>query len=185
MRDLSAVFILLFLSIVFVLFVMGGSTSGHFDAPVVMGDESIMSPKANGSCEKPPQDNLRWGCPQKKANEICCHNRHYAEHSGFWSTTNWKQSVTGKGAVKYYDSVTGKLLFTAPQGRSESAFFEETRSHGWPSFRDNEVNWDVVRVLPNGECVSVDGTHLGHNIPDGDGNRYCINLVCVAGNPSD
>jgi peptide methionine sulfoxide reductase MsrB len=29
--------------------------------------------------------------------------------------------------------------------------------------------------------VSVDGTHLGHNIPDGEGNRYCINLVSIAG----
>lgn len=38
--------------------------------------------------------------------------------------------------------------------------------HGWPSFRDEEVNWDVVRVLSDGETVSVDGTHLGHNIPD-------------------
>ena len=47
------------------------------------------------------------------------------------------------------------------------------------------VNWDFVRVLPNGECISVDGTHLGHNLPDGSGNRYCINLVSVAGKPLD
>ena len=32
---------------------------------------------------------------------------------------------------------------------------------GRPSFRDNEVNWDYVRVLPDGETVSMDGTHLG------------------------
>lgn len=50
------------------------------------------------------------------------------------------------------------------------------------SFRDAEVNWDYVRCLPDGESVSVDGTHLGHNLPDGKGNRYCINLVSVAGN---
>ena len=50
----------------------------------------------------------------------------------------------------------------------------ESKAHGWPSFRDQEVNWDYVRVLPNGECISVDGTHLGHNLPDGSGNRYCI-----------
>ena len=42
-----------------------------------------------------------------------------------------------------------------------------------------QVNWDYVRVLPDGECVSVDGTHLGHNLPDRSGNRYCINLVSV------
>ena len=31
---------------------------------------------------------------------------------------------------------------------------------GWPSFRDNEVVWDNVRCLANGETVSVDGTHV-------------------------
>ena len=36
-----------------------------------------------------------------------------------------------------------------------------------------------------GEVVSVDGTHLGHNLPDGSGNRYCIDLVSVAGLPLD
>jgi hypothetical protein len=39
------------------------------------------------------------------------------------------------------------------------------------SFRDAEVVWDNMRVLPNGEAVSVDGTHLGHNLPDRSGNR--------------
>lgn len=54
-----------------------------------------------------------------------------------------------------------------------------------PSTVDQEVNWDYVRVLPDGEAVSVDGTHLGHNIPDRSGkNRYCINLVSVAGTPA-
>ena len=59
----------------------------------------------------------------------------------------------------------------------------ESKKHGWPSFRDEEVVWENTRVLPGGETVSVDGTHLGHNLPDSLGNRYCINLVCVAGRP--
>jgi hypothetical protein len=46
-----------------------------------------------------------------------------------------------------------------------------------------QVNWDVVRVLSNGEVVSLSGTHLGHNLPDATGNRFCINLVSIAGNP--
>eukprot|EP01047_Picozoa_sp_COSAG01_P024336 COSAG01_NODE_1502_length_10101_cov_6.907119_4_plen_218_part_00 len=29
--------------------------------------------------------------------------------------------------------------------------------------------------------MSKCGTHLGHNLPDGQGDRYCINLVCMAG----
>jgi peptide methionine sulfoxide reductase MsrB len=61
-------------------------------------------------------------------------------------------------------------------------FLIESKAHGWPSFRDQETNWQNVRVLPDGETVSVDGTHLGHNLPDRKGNRYCINLVSVAGN---
>ena len=62
---------------------------------------------------------------------------------------------------------------------------QPTPVSGWPSFRDQEVNWDYVRCLRDGECVSVSGTHLGHNLPDGSGNRYCINLVSVAGEPDD
>ena len=71
----------------------------------------------------------------------------------------------------------------APVERSLEDFVKESRAHGWPSFRDNEVDWDNVRVLANGETVSVDGTHLGHNLPDSKGNRYCINLVSIAGSP--
>ena len=52
-----------------------------------------------------------------------------------------------------------------------------------PSFRDEEVLWDNVRVLNDGETVSLAGTHLGHDLPDSSGNRYCINLVSVAGRP--
>ena len=38
-------------------------------------------------------------------------------------------------------------------------------------------------MLPDGETVSTAGTHLGHNIPDQRGNRYCINLCSVAHQP--
>eukprot|EP00573_Skeletonema_grethae_P006910 CAMPEP_0201709484 /NCGR_PEP_ID=MMETSP0578-20130828/58126_1 /ASSEMBLY_ACC=CAM_ASM_000663 /TAXON_ID=267565 /ORGANISM="Skeletonema grethea, Strain CCMP 1804" /LENGTH=209 /DNA_ID=CAMNT_0048198461 /DNA_START=118 /DNA_END=748 /DNA_ORIENTATION=- len=86
--------------------------------------------------------------------------------------------------ITFYDSNTGKPLFYAPRGRTMDQFIRESRNHGWPSFRDEEVEWENVRVLTNGETVSVDGTHLGHNLPDGKGSRYCINLVCVAGNPT-
>lgn len=86
-------------------------------------------------------------------------------------------------ALTFYDSNTGDPLFFAPIGRSWTMFVAESRSHGWPSFRDEEVNWDFVRCLPDGEAVSTNGTHLGHNLPDRRGNRYCINLVSVAGRP--
>jgi len=87
--------------------------------------------------------------------------------------------------ITFYDSNTGKPLFIAPRGgRTLDQFLKESIDHGWPSFRDEEVIWENVRCLPNGEAVSVDGTHLGHNLPDRKGSRYCINLVSVAGSPT-
>jgi hypothetical protein len=41
--------------------------------------------------------------------------------------------------ITFYDSVTGKPLFIAPKGRSFEDFVKESRAHGWPSFRDEEV----------------------------------------------
>eukprot|EP01083_Nonionella_stella_P125479 379562_1 len=158
---------------------MGNVSATTFPPPCVMGDESIMSPKAHGTSNVPVQENLRWGCDRKTADNICNFNRHYAEYSGYWKSTSFLNEVTD-GAKKgeeiiFYDSNTGKPLFVAPRGRSFEEFVKESSSHGWPSFRDEEVVWDSVRCLPNGETVSVDGTHLGHNLPDKKGSRYCIN----------
>ena len=114
-------------------------------------------------------------------------NRHYAEHSGYFEKTEFVKDAqaAASGEINFYDSNTGKLLFTAPKGRTMDQFLKESRAHGWPSFRDEEVNWEYVRCLSDGESVSVDGTHLGHNLPDNKGSRYCINLVSVAGKPTD
>ena len=160
-----------------------------FPAPCVMGDESIMRPKAHGTSNTPVQQNLRWDCDYDTADRICNFNRHYAEYRGYWRTTPFvkeaMEDYEANGEVKFYDSNTGKLLFVAPKGRSMDDFIKESISHGWPSFRDKEVVWENVRCLSNGEAVSVDGTHLGHNLPDFSGSRYCINLVSVAGRPAD
>jgi hypothetical protein len=97
-------------------------------------------------------------------------NRHYAEYAGYWQTTDFLKYVKenykeGESEpIKFYDSVTGKLLFQAPIGRSMNDFLKESQKHGWPSFRDEECVWDDVRCLKNGECVSTTGTHLGHNL---------------------
>lgn len=135
---------------------------------------------------RPVQKNLRWDCDGDTADRICNFNRHYAEHSGYFLETPFRREArsTNKGEqITFYDSNTGKPLFAAPgKNRTMKTFLRESIDHGWPSFRDDEVVWDNVRVLKNGETVSVDGTHLGHNLPDGKGSRYCINLVSVAGN---
>ena len=154
----------------------------------LIGPESIMSQKKHGTSEKPVMDNLRYGCDFKTADNICNFNRHYAEHSGyaFTSKISWVEEMRKNKdqEMTYYDSVTGKPLFIAPRGRTTEEFIAESKAHGWPSFRDQEVVWDNVKCLKNGETVSDDGTHLGHDLPDRSGNRYCINLVCIAGNPA-
>jgi len=152
---------------------------------ITFGDESLMSPKSHGTTSTPVQENLRYGVSQKVADRICSFNRHFAELGGYFRDTAFEDSVlASEEPLTFYDSVSGKPLFVAPVGRSKEEFLRESEYHGWPSFRDSEVVWENVRVLRNsGETVSVDGTHLGHNIPDKRGNRYCINLVSVAGNP--
>mmetsp|Transcript_22576 Transcript_22576/g.62826 ORF Transcript_22576/g.62826 Transcript_22576/m.62826 type:complete len:214 (+) Transcript_22576:642-1283(+) len=125
------------------------------------------------------QQDLRYGVDWDLADRINNFNRHYSEYAGYWESTSFQSDVDqdmedGK-AVTFYDSGwKGHPLFTAPMDRTWDDFLSESKKHGWPSFRDNEVNWDYARVLPGGEMVSVDGSHLGHNLPDGQGNRYCI-----------
>lgn len=165
------------------LFGLGGPAAGANSKYPIVADEEVMKPKAHGTSEKPVMKDLKWGADFQTADRICNFNRHYAEFAGYWTTTNFLKEVDRAGETTYYDSVTGKPLFVAPRGRTFEEFIAESKSHGWPSFRDEEVVWDNVRCLKDGECVSVDGTHLGHNLPDRSGNRYCINLVSVAGEP--
>lgn len=165
---------------------MGSSASSGRTSLPVLGEESLMDEKEHGSTRYPVQTSLRWGCDRELANKICCYNRHYAEPSGYFLDTrknSFLNDISRDEKTVFYDSVSGKPLYIAPQTRSFEDFIKESQIHGWPSFRDEEVNWDNVRCLKNGETVSVDGTHLGHNLPDEHGNRYCINLVSIAGQP--
>ena len=116
----------------------------------------------------------RSSSPSKGSPCSLLQRRHYAEHKGYWEKTKFLSEVDKEGETTYYDSVTGKPLFIAPRGRTFEEFKKESIAHGWPSFRDEEVVWENMRCLANGESVSVDGTHLGHNLPDRNGNRYYI-----------
>ena len=145
------------------LFGVAGASAKTVPPPGVMGDEATMSKKAHGTSAVPVQQDLRWACDRKTADRICNFNRHYAEYSGYWESTTFLKEMGGGGGgpsapIRFYDSNTGKLLFEAPKGRTWEEFVRESKSHGWPSFRDQEVEWDNVRVLPNGETVSIDGT---------------------------
>lgn len=120
----------------------------------VKGDDSIMSKKVHGTSEVPVQTSLRWGCDPKLADRICNFNRRFAEHSGYFETVSFAPTEE----TTFFDSNSQKPLFHAPVGRSLMQFKHESREHGWPSFRDEEVYWENVRVLEDGECVSIDGT---------------------------
>lgn len=55
-----------------------GLSDGCKGAPVapgaklpLMGDESIMRPKAHGTCDKAVPSTVRWGCDPKLADRIC------------------------------------------------------------------------------------------------------------------
>ena len=130
---------------------------------------------------------LQFGIPAsdwRMADHICCHNTRGAEPRGYLDGLALFDALNRTGETTFYDSVCGLPLFVAPRNRTMADFRDESRRHGWPSFRDEELVAENVRVLrgTNGEVVSVDGTHLGHNLPDAR-NRYCINLCSVAGAP--
>lgn len=117
----------------------------------IIGDESMMRPRSHGSCDEPVQHDLRWEVDYTTADRICCYNRHYAEHAGysFHPKVTWIKDLTSRPGeiTNYYDSVTGKSLFKAPVGRTLGQFITESDDHGWPSFRDEEVDWENVRCL--------------------------------------
>ena len=69
--------------------------------------------------------------------------------------------------------------------RDANTFINESKQIGYLVFRDADVDWSNVRLLTNGNVVSVDGTFLGRAAPDQQGNRYVINLASIAGKPSD
>ena len=125
--------------------VLGGAMKKGFDPPVIMGTEEMMSEKEFGTSAVPIQQDLRWGCDVETADRICNYNRHYAEYGGYWErATNFlKEESAASGEITFYDSNTGKPLFWGPRDRTWDEFVKESKVHGWPSFRDSEVNWDV------------------------------------------
>mmetsp|Transcript_56685 Transcript_56685/g.168727 ORF Transcript_56685/g.168727 Transcript_56685/m.168727 type:complete len:248 (+) Transcript_56685:59-802(+) len=157
---------------------------------VTGGPGGFPLPVLPNSCKGPVQENLRFGCSQARslALDICCHNSDFAEPPGFFDSVGAPGGLFAQlnrsGTTTFYDPVCGKPLFRAPVGRPFSDWRAESEEHGWPSFRQQELVRANVVFLPGGEMRSTCGTHLGHNIPDGEGDRYCIDLVCIAGRPA-
>jgi hypothetical protein len=122
----------------------------------VIAPEDVMSQKKHGTSDAPVMKDLRWKCDFDTADRICNFNRHYAEFAGksieyeftqvhyidpeliettgYWATTEFLKYVKDREnpdePIEFYDSVTGKLLFTAPVGRTMQEFLLESNSHG-------------------------------------------------------
>jgi hypothetical protein len=74
---------------------------------LVLGDESIMAPKAHGTSSAPVQENLLYGVSNQLADKICNFNRHFAERGGYFLTTSFEDEVlAAKGPITFYDSVS-------------------------------------------------------------------------------
>lgn len=119
---------------------------------------------------------------------VCCDNSRWAEHATFQNEVDFFPKLEAQGLgqseekpVIFYDPHCGIPLFKAPVGRSYEEWKDESLKHGWPSFRDEEMFAENIVEHGHGEVLSTCGLHLGHNIPDKSGNRYCINLICMAG----
>lgn len=122
------------------------------------------------------------------AEAICC-DAYYrslgaAEPKGTFARQGLFREPLGE-ELTFYDSVCGKALFRVGGSgakRSVAAFRNETAAHGWPSFREHEV-LDTLNV--SGSLVlSSCGTYLGTTEPDAEGQRYCLDLVCLSGQPA-
>mmetsp|Transcript_25474 Transcript_25474/g.51121 ORF Transcript_25474/g.51121 Transcript_25474/m.51121 type:complete len:268 (-) Transcript_25474:78-881(-) len=119
------------------------------------------------------------------ADRICCHNHKFAEYRGYLAApeVDFFGRLDPLVETVFYDSVCGLPLFIAPRGRTFDDFKKESLKHGWPSFRPEEMISENVIIHDDGRMESVCATHLGHNLPTGGVDRYCIDLVCMAGEP--
>lgn len=119
------------------------------------------------------------------ADRICCHNHKFAEYRGYLAApeVDFFGRLDPSVETVFYDSVCGVPLFIAPRGRTFDEFKTESLKHGWPSFRPEEMISENVIIHNDGRMESVCKTHLGHNLPTGGVDRYCIDLVCMAGEP--
>eukprot|EP01104_Vermistella_antarctica_P015298 TRINITY_DN497_c0_g1_i6.p1 TRINITY_DN497_c0_g1~~TRINITY_DN497_c0_g1_i6.p1 ORF type:complete len:158 (-),score=25.23 TRINITY_DN497_c0_g1_i6:74-547(-) len=61
-----------------------------YGTTAVIGDDSIMDQKEHGTSRTPVQQDLRYKVDVQNADKICNYNRHYAERSGYFKTTDWE-----------------------------------------------------------------------------------------------
>lgn len=157
-------------------------------------------PAEYNGCSHPVQPQLRFNISSRKeptvpvpvdpsetlADAVCCDKRTkvYAEPQFLYEAPDIALfKHLEPGVTTFYDSTCGVPLFKAPVNRSLADFEADTKEHGWPSFRKEEVFSQHVTVDKDGFVYSSCGTHLGSYLPDAQGPRYCMDLSCIAGKP--
>jgi len=173
-----------FLDLIFLLVVTTTTVTEVVSSSSGAGD--VAQQQCNGVPPQPDMINfLGTTLEYEVADRICCHNHRYAEAKGLLSQPQVAlfDKLNPDVETIFYDVVCGLPLFIAPRGRSFEDFKEESVYHGWPSFRPEEMISENVILHDDGRMESVCLTHLGHNLPESGVDRYCIDLVCIAGSP--
>jgi hypothetical protein len=157
------------------------------------------------NCAKPIQHDLRYNVSGRLAQNylpfgdylpleglafaVCCDSMFaaFAEPQNFYARPDVSlfAHMRPDGPTTFYDSSCGLPVFVAPVNRTMAEFEADTKAHEWPSFRHDEiVRQNVIINATTGDITSTCGTHLGTYDPDDQGDRYCVDLVCISGNPS-
>jgi len=163
----------------------------------------VQPPASNDYCQGPVQSDLRFNISTRDTPEtlsqyvdgnetlaeaVCCDRRTEAlaepRFTYMAPDISLFTKVDANGVTTFYDSVCGVPVFKAPVGRTLAAFKADTEEHGWPSFRPQEVVQENIKTdKTTGYVTSSCGTHLGSYLPDEQGDRWCIDLSCIAGRP--
>jgi len=180
----------------------GTTTSSTPSTPTTTANSAGGVPAAQNTCKEPLQKNLRYNVSSRTeptvpvavdpsetlAEAVCCDKRTkvYAEPQFLYQAPDIDLfgHISDSGVTTFYDSACGIPLFKAPVNRTMAEFKADTDEHGWPSFRLAEVLNGNVITDSNGFVYSRCGTHLGSYLPDDKGPRWCMDLVCLAGNPA-
>jgi hypothetical protein len=179
-----------------VAWIGAGSPSSRLAAPL-----GLLDPH-NHTCNGYPQKELKYNVSGRRASDylpfptlpleglaeaVCCDSAFalYAEPQDFFNRPDvnlFGLIANATSPITFYDSVCGIPVFRAPVNRSMESFRNESLEHHWPSFRTAEIFAENIITRPDGVVVSKCGTHLGSNLPDQQGDRYCIDLSCISGN---
>lgn len=178
------------------------TTSSTPSTPTTTANSPGGVPAAQNTCRDPLQKNLRYNVSSRTeptvpvavdpsetlAEAVCCDKRTkvYAEPQFLYQAPDIDLfgQISDSGVTTFYDSACGIPLFKAPVNRTMAEFKADTDEHGWPSFRLAEVLNGNVITDSSGFVYSRCGTHLGSYLPDDKGPRWCMDLVCLAGNPA-